>query len=244
MNEKNIKEQEQPVNQEDGNGIIRRGKTIVKVSQSALELLNKNPDMFWGDCEVVDQRAFEGLDFSRVKVNYAYENKRKHFRMLKSGFYPNAQLKIPASVKLIGTGAFANCKGLESVQILAGDIQKQSFSNCKDLEVVFMGNDPVNFEEGVFVGTPLKNYSANFSRAVGGFAQEFKCYASEEFSSVVAGVVSYQGFNETSEMSQELLHLKTEDMQETKAGNDMDSLFNSSSEKGKGKSLQDLIEKD
>lgn len=228
-------------NQIDDNGVIRSGKTIVKVSQSALELLNKNPKLFWKDCEEIAPSAFEGLDFSGVKVNYAYSQNGKqygkHSAMTHAGFYPNAQIKIPPTVKVIGMNAFANCKGLESVHIAMGEVQKHAFADCKDLEAVFMSLNQINFGSSVFAGTNLRSFTSNFRRAVGGYQQESRVFATKEFAEQIASHKPYQGFNEISEMPAEFIVSKTAEKPKAKAGDSLSFITeNKGMSAGKGMS--------
>ena len=111
---------------------------LVKVDESDIKLLEKNPEKFWENIREINSFAFDGCtNLTSIEIpdgieaigNYAFSD------------CPNlTSVKIPYSVKSVGKYAFYGCTYLASIEILDGleTIGDYAFNGCANLTNIEM----------------------------------------------------------------------------------------------------------
>ena len=111
---------------------------LVKVDESDIKLLEKNPEKFWEDIKYIDNYAFGGCtNLSIIKIPDGVETIGDYAF---NGCTNLTKIEIPNSVKSIGKYAFYGCTYLASIEILDGleTIGDYAFNGCANLTNIEM----------------------------------------------------------------------------------------------------------
>ena len=111
---------------------------LVKVDESDIKLLEKNPEKFWEDIKYIDNYAFGGCtNLSILKIPDGVETIGDYAF---NGCTNLTKIEIPNSVKSIGKYAFYGCTYLASIEILDGleTIGDYAFNGCANLTNIEM----------------------------------------------------------------------------------------------------------
>ena len=106
---------------------------LVKVDESDIKLLEKNPEKFWEDIKYIDNYAFGGCtNLSIIKIPDGVETIGDYAF---NGCTNLTSIKIPDSVKNIGAYAFYGCTNLTNIEIPDGvkAIGNGAFNDCTNL---------------------------------------------------------------------------------------------------------------
>ena len=125
---------------------------LVKVDESDIKLLEKNPEKFWENIREINSFAFDGCtNLTSIEIpdgieaigNYAFSD------------CPNlTSVKIPYSVKSVGNYTFAGCTNLTSIEISNGlkSIGDFAFRGCSNLTKIDIPNSVETIGDYAFDG--------------------------------------------------------------------------------------------
>ena len=177
-------------------GVTRKGTTIIKVTQSALDKFATTDDYksvfdsFWLDATEIGAEAFAGLDFTNItkssKIRQNVDGDKLVSRTIEDKYAkPTPAFYIPSQINIIGNGAFMGAKGLESVQIGyrffdpdnnnrptfkgASVIGDNAFASIEGLEAVFVATNPT-IGRNAFAGNNFKHRFENTTSNTDGFS--------------------------------------------------------------------------
>ena len=115
-------------------------KILKEVEEKDIELLQKEPEKFWGDANKIGKRAFWRItNLSEIEIPNAIvsidDGAFAYCKNLKG-------ISIPSSVKNIGKYAFWGCEELEFVKIADGveRIGENFLGDCKNLKAITFEN--------------------------------------------------------------------------------------------------------
>ena len=111
---------------------------LVKVDESDIKLLEKNPEKFWEDIREINNFAFDGCtNLTSIEIPDGVETIGDYAF---NGCTNLTKIEIPNSVKSIGKYAFYGCTYLASIEILDGleTIGDYAFNGCANLTNIEM----------------------------------------------------------------------------------------------------------